>query len=250
MSKTILAVDSSDTPLRLAISFGGGDTVSASSADVKQERHAVRLAQKLLAERGLGLADVDRVFALRGPGRFTGIRIGLALAAVLGELNGAEVCSATVFEALARQAVKTPGYLRWRGNNPSGRLAVITSAFRSEFFCQIFSGLKPAAPPLWLPAAQLKEYLAGIKFPLYCFGWAERRSSLAPYLPENCFAAPPLKTGASAETLMAAALAAKPHKKPVAPLYLKPARFELLITAVAEGNGRGCSATKTPTARP
>jgi len=104
IKKIVLAVDSSDTPLKLALLCPDGRMLSAISSDVRQERNVVKLARRLLSTCGLGLSDVDRVFALRGPGRFTGIRIGLTLASVMHELNNAEVCSATVLETLARQS--------------------------------------------------------------------------------------------------------------------------------------------------
>jgi len=231
--KTVLAVDSSDTPLKMAILFPDGRMLSAISADVRQERNVIRLARRLLSAYGLGLADVERVFALRGPGRFTGIRIGLTLASVLRELNNAEICSATVLETLARQSAKSPDFLRWQAKNPKGKLAAITCAFRQEFFCQIFDvakngGVSPCSEPQWLPAPELKEYLSKLKFPICCFGWAEKRQTLAPYLPKNCFATAPTKNGISPKVLIEAALSAKPQKEPISPLYLKPARYELM----------------------
>ena len=227
----ILAIDSSDTPLKIAVTGPDGKTASASSSHNTQENHVVALATRLLAKSGKKLADVNRVFVLRGPGRFTGIRIGLTVASLLSELNGAQVTAATVPEALAEETAQTPQFAQWLEKNPSGLLAAITYAFREEFFCQLFEISKgkprPAQEPRWLSAVEMKTYLAEQKKPIYCAGWAANRSTLAPWLPGNCLAAPPTAKGIQPKTLIAMARTARTLKAPPAPLYLKPARYEL-----------------------
>jgi tRNA threonylcarbamoyl adenosine modification protein YeaZ len=242
----ILAIDSSDTPLRIAALCDGGRIRSASSAQLKQENHVVALANRLLAKDGKKLSDVNRVFVLRGPGRFTGIRIGLTVASVLGELNGAEMAAATVLETLAAQTAKTTGFANWKAKNASGLLAAITYAFREEFFCQIFKtgkdgSLSAEQEPRWLSSEELKKYLAALKKPVYCAGWGAQRAALAPWLPENCAAAPGSEKGILPATLVEMAIAAKPLKSAPAPLYLKPARYELEAArkkAAAKKNAR------------
>ncbi|MDD2773883.1 MAG: tRNA (adenosine(37)-N6)-threonylcarbamoyltransferase complex dimerization subunit type 1 TsaB [Elusimicrobiales bacterium] len=228
----LLAVDSSDTPLKLALLCPDGRILRAFSSNIKQEKNLIPLANRLLSKGGLKLGGVKKIFILRGPGRFTGIRIGITFASLLRGLSGARVYSATVLETLARHSAQTPAFRKWSAQNPEGAIAAITYAFREEFFCQLFSlengALSEADKPRWLSAAELKKYLAGRKNKIFCAGWAGKGAALEPYLPDNCAACAPYKSGVPARFLIEAAGIAREEKGVIAPLYLKPARFELL----------------------
>lgn len=65
---------------------------------------AVPLIEELLAEAGLAWADLDLVAAARGPGSFTGVRIGAALIRGFALALGARAVGVEGFHALARQA--------------------------------------------------------------------------------------------------------------------------------------------------
>ncbi len=49
-----------------------------------QDSRLLPMVEKALAETGLNFSALDRIAALRGPGSFTGIRVGLAAAQGLG----------------------------------------------------------------------------------------------------------------------------------------------------------------------
>lgn len=56
-----------------------------------QDSRLVPLVQKTMAQAGLAYADLDRIAVTRGPGSFTGLRIGLATARGLGFASGKPV---------------------------------------------------------------------------------------------------------------------------------------------------------------
>jgi len=215
-----IAIDSSGEPLGAAVKFPDGEILSSGRRGKKQENFVIPLLAGLLSKRGLSLRDVKKIVALRGPGRFTGIRIGLTAALVLKELNGAEASSLTVFETLAYQIRKTPAFKAWAEKNPGGLLACVTRAFRDEYFCQVFCGQKTAGEPLWLESAALLSYLDSLKKPVYCAG----PDFLAA---KNRTVAPEKDRRISPAAMIELDSAGKSSRK-LAPLYLKPARYELL----------------------
>lgn len=223
----VLAVDSSGTPLRLAL-LAGGQVLRAARSGVKQEEYLLPAVKALLEKAGLKLNDVSRVCVLRGPGRFTGLRIGLTFAAMLRELNGASVRAETVFMALAYQLARTKAYAKWKEQNPGGAFCVVLHAFRGEYFCQFIGhDLTPLSEPHWLTKAALLDFLAAAKFPFYCGGRAEHNAPLGSILPRGCAIAPEKDCRLDPAVLAEFSDALPEAENPVSPLYLKPARFEL-----------------------
>lgn len=82
--------------------------VAASGAVPDTRAHAEQLmplVQRVVAEAGLTLADVDRIAVGVGPGPFTGLRVGVVAAVTLGEALGIPVRGVCSLDVLARQAV-------------------------------------------------------------------------------------------------------------------------------------------------
>ncbi len=78
------------------------EVVVGCSIDGKKDLHTVRLARqkaqvvlplvtKVLRKHGKKLTDVSAIEVNRGPGSFTGIRVGLSVANVLGRLYGISI---------------------------------------------------------------------------------------------------------------------------------------------------------------
>ena len=79
--KITLALDSSNSPLTVAISFGK-EIASIKKNGVKQEQFVFNVMDKLLGKKN-NITDIKKFFFLKGPGKFTGIRIGLTIASIL-----------------------------------------------------------------------------------------------------------------------------------------------------------------------
>jgi tRNA threonylcarbamoyladenosine biosynthesis protein TsaB len=67
------------------------------------------LIERVLGDAGVGVADVDAVAVSIGPGSFTGLRIGLALAKGLVFASGAALVGVPTLEALACVAEEPAG---------------------------------------------------------------------------------------------------------------------------------------------
>ncbi|MFQ5527529.1 MAG: tRNA (adenosine(37)-N6)-threonylcarbamoyltransferase complex dimerization subunit type 1 TsaB [Thermoanaerobaculia bacterium] len=103
----------------------------------------------LLAEAGSSIGALGGLVALRGPGSFTGLRVGLATILGLHQALQLPATAVTTFEALAWQARRRHG--------PSDRpIVAAVDALREECFVQVFDGrsLEPLdEPEVWSNAA-------------------------------------------------------------------------------------------------
>ncbi len=219
-----LGMDSSGPTLAVCASDGAKIT-ALHHTGIKQEPFLLPLVQRLLQKAGAELTDVKKVFIVRGPGRFTGIRISLTFASMLKYLNGASVSGATLFDILYYQSCQSRSFATWKKENPSGVLAVVLHAFREEYFLQIFDGT--GAGPVLLGQEELLARLAERSEPLYCAGVDKDGASLAALLGDKYRLAPLAECRVQPQTLIALSADPAYEKDALEPLYLKPARFEL-----------------------
>ncbi|MBI3554293.1 MAG: tRNA (adenosine(37)-N6)-threonylcarbamoyltransferase complex dimerization subunit type 1 TsaB [Elusimicrobia bacterium] len=189
----LLAVDTTGEPLSLAVR--AGEKVYAFHRTLKAPHDETLLPQidRLLKRADLELRDLDAIAAASGPGRFTGIRIGMAYAAVAA---GALKIPALAVSRLEAAAGKIEGKL----------ICAVVPGWREEKFYQVFRGASSVGPAVW----------ADPKL------WHERENDLRKRHAVIAECDP------TAEDLLAPAarhLARK--RRPVfAPLYLKPAGYE------------------------
>ena len=98
----------------------------------EDRRHTETLApaiSALLDELGLAPRDVTRVVVDRGPGLFTGLRVGVATAIAFAQGLGCDLVGVTSLELLARGA---------RDAGVRGRVVACVDARRGEVFVQPF----------------------------------------------------------------------------------------------------------------
>lgn len=87
----------------------------------------------LLSESGVDRREIDLFAVTRGPGSFTGVRIGLATIQGLALALGKPICAMSTHEAIAL------------GEQLEG--AVIDDAGRGEFYVSRFEGHREVEPP-------------------------------------------------------------------------------------------------------
>lgn len=117
-----------------------------------QAEQLVPMIQTVMAEAALEFAELDAIAVTRGPGGFTGVRIGLATARGLALACRLPVLGVSSFQVAAQGA---PAAER------QGRtLVVVLDAKRSDVFVQFFSErLAPLGDPLSLTPDSLADCL-------------------------------------------------------------------------------------------
>ena len=100
----ILALESSAKPASVAVCSDGemlGQYFQNSA--LTHSRTLLAMAESLLKNLGINAADIELVAVSRGPGSFTGIRIGVSAAKGLAWGIGKPVCGVSTLEAMAYQ---------------------------------------------------------------------------------------------------------------------------------------------------
>lgn len=104
----ILALDTATEAVGAAVLDTAADRVVGRAAHLGPAAHGEQLAPlvaQALAEAGVAPGDVAVIGVGRGPGPFTGLRVGLVHAAVLGWALGIPVRGVCSLDVLAAQAV-------------------------------------------------------------------------------------------------------------------------------------------------
>ena len=221
-----LMMDSSASPLLLALEKDGKIYVSRRKG-IKQEKLLFPQLQALLAKAHAQLQDISRIFIIRGPGRFTGIRIALTFASMMQFLNHSEVKGATLFDVIYRQAVNSHIYQVFKKNFPLGAIAVVLHAFREEYFLQIFD--QQNRGPQWLGREELLAQLSAYPYPLLLAGTDKDFASLTNLLGAKYPLVATKDCKVQPRTLWQMSQEDTWTENALEPLYLKPARFELIV---------------------
>ena len=169
---TTLAVDTS-TVVAAAIAVDGRIVASATVDDTRAHAEELMpLVQRVAAEAGIALADVDRVVAGVGPGPFTGLRVGVVTATTLAEVLGVPVTGACSLDAVAAE---------WAATGAPEEFLVVSDARRKEVYWARYDGTgrRVAGPevsaPDTLPALPLAGFavllLLGKRFGEPLAGW-------------------------------------------------------------------------------
>lgn len=193
----ILAVDTTGEALSVALAAGGRTLSRHRPVKTPLDELLIPAVERFLKSAGLKWKDLDAVAACSGPGRFTGIRIGMAWAAVVSSRLKIPALAISRLEALA-----------WKAS--SGSFQAVLEGWKEEKFVQAYkrSGQAPvaAAPPEWIRAED----------------WPRRESELR----QQGFV--PFTGITKAVDLLkpAEAMLNRKRRPKFAPLYLKPASYE------------------------
>jgi len=101
----ILGIDTSGPLSSVALLEGGSVRAEERFPEgARPSADIVPALQRILGEAGVRVEDVDAFAAVRGPGSFTGLRVGLATARGLALASGRPAAGMCALDLLARQA--------------------------------------------------------------------------------------------------------------------------------------------------
>ena len=144
----VLAFDTA-TPA-VTVALHDGTHVLAETTTVDARRHGELLASSIdavLAEAGAGRLDVTAVAAGTGPGPYTGLRVGLVTARVLGSALGVPVYGVCTLDVIAADVART-------GTAAGQGFVVATDARRREVYWARYdaAGRRLDGPAVGFPA--------------------------------------------------------------------------------------------------
>jgi tRNA threonylcarbamoyl adenosine modification protein YeaZ len=193
----ILAVDATGEVLSVALDTRGKTYAARKSVQRPHDETLLPAVEAVLKRAKIGWDDLDAVAAASGPGRFTGIRIGLSFAAILGMKLKIPALALSRLEAAAERSgaddviAALPG---WKGE-------VYHQRFRRKK-----AGVAAGGVPEWTTADE----------------WPKSRAAA-----ESCGLAVFYGDTDAADLLAVARRYLKSRKiPPFAPFYLKPAGYE------------------------
>jgi tRNA threonylcarbamoyladenosine biosynthesis protein TsaB len=152
MPSFLLALDTGSPLVSVALARDGEVVASRS---VEQQRSSTRLlplVQEVLEEAGIGIGALGGIAVLRGPGSFTGLRIGLATALGLHQALETPATALPTLPVLAASA----GDAAENG----GTVIAVVDALRGDWSAQAFRGGQPLGEMALVPGAEL-PLLAG-----------------------------------------------------------------------------------------
>ncbi|WP_448585643.1 tRNA (adenosine(37)-N6)-threonylcarbamoyltransferase complex dimerization subunit type 1 TsaB [Thermaurantiacus sp.] len=134
----------------LSIALVSGDTVLAEAHEARARGHAEALVPAVRALLG-GRVEPRRILVERGPGSFTGLRVGIAAARALGIAWGVPVLGVGSTDLVAAEA---------RANGAAFPLGVALLAPRGEVWFEAFGPEGSLGGPVALAAAELPAHAA------------------------------------------------------------------------------------------
>jgi tRNA threonylcarbamoyladenosine biosynthesis protein TsaB len=150
---TILGFDTSTAASTAAVLLPDGEAIESAPEPARlaeRPAHAAELLPAIhdvMARAGVAYRDLDAIAVGRGPGTFTGLRIGVATARALAKANGLPLRGVSSLAALA-------------AGMPDGPRLPLIDAKRGEVYGALFEGGELVWSPFALTAAALVERLA------------------------------------------------------------------------------------------
>lgn len=164
-----LAIDTGSPVVSVALSLAGRVVAERATELRESSSQLLRMIDEVLEVAGLRLADLDMLLGLRGPGSFTGLRVGLATLQGIRMALGIETATLPTLQVLA--TLVSPGDLQ-------GTACV--DALQGRWLTQDF-GSTPPFLPIDEPTTTATEDLAArASGTLVGFGISDLRDHLQP----------------------------------------------------------------------
>ena len=125
---TLLALDTATEACSVALLRGGKKTHLAQFAQREHTKHILPMVDEILAQSGITLRQVDALVFGRGPGSFTGVRIGAGIAQGLAFGADLSVIPVSNLAAMAQAA-----YAQYQAKNV---LTAIDARMNEVYFAQ------------------------------------------------------------------------------------------------------------------
>ena len=125
---TLLALDTATEACSVALLRGGEKTHLAQFAQREHTKHILPMVDEILAQAGITLHQVDALVFGRGPGSFTGVRIGAGIAQGLAFGAALPVIPVSNLAAMAQAA-----YAQYQAENV---LTAIDARMNEVYFAQ------------------------------------------------------------------------------------------------------------------
>jgi len=171
----LLALDTASPTVSVALARGAELLGERSMAMERSSVQLLGLIREVLAAAGARPADLGGVVALRGPGSFTGVRIGLAT--VLG-LHQALDVPATALDTLRVLAAAAP--------HPGQAVIAVVDALRGDWSAQAFTAgalPRPLSPERLVPGPEIPSLAAGYEAESLVTGFGVSRLAELPGWP-------------------------------------------------------------------
>ncbi len=128
-SPVILALDTAGAICSVSLLIAGQTHTLRSNADRRHAREVLPMISSLMTAQAVGFADINALAVVSGPGSFTGLRIGSAVAQGLAFGNELPVISVSYLQLIAEAA---------QCGAEDGLLLVVMLAREGEYYYALF----------------------------------------------------------------------------------------------------------------
>ncbi len=149
----ILSLDSAGAGCSASV-WRDGKIIAAADERMErgQDQRLMPMIMNVMQNAGIAFPALDRIAVTRGPGSFTGIRIGLAAARGIGLAAEKPVVGIDRF-SIYRAQMDAPGK----------NLFVVIESKRKELFCRFYPAQDVASEPCMMASEEIATFLAGHK---------------------------------------------------------------------------------------